>query len=359
MKRLFLLLIGILSCSFGFSQPLAPNFTVTTSDGNVIHLYEDLLNQGKTVVIKFFFTTCPPCNAMAPLMEPFYQEWGGGDGDVEFISLSIMNFDMNSNVAAYKLAKGHTFPGVGKDGGSITACQPYLNNTFGQFTGTPTFAVIAPDRTVIFDPRGSNYEATIDSVDVAIRSTGATKPPVPFTVGGTVKDVNGNGISGAIVHLQELGTEFTATTGANGQFSFVAMMEPRLTYTLTADKDNNYSNGVTTFDLIQMQRHVLSIAPFMLPQEFLASDANHSGGITTQDVIELRRILLHTADDLANNTSWIFINEDYSFGNPEFPYPETYTTHAALLHFSTKTTTPLHLRGIKIGDVNGSADPHQ
>ena len=62
-------------------------------------LYEvitDYLNQGKTVMIEIFFTTCPPCNAIAPLIEPLYQDWGGGDYDVEFFDLSNKNFDTDA-----------------------------------------------------------------------------------------------------------------------------------------------------------------------------------------------------------------------------------------------------------------------
>lgn len=340
------------------AQPLAPNFTITDSGGHIRRLYEDYLDQGKTVVIKFFFTTCPPCNAMAPLMEPFYQEWGGGNGDVEFISLSIMTFDQNANVAAYKLAKGHTFPGAGNNGGSITAAQPYLNNMFGSFTGTPTFAVIAPDRTVIFNPRGSSHEATIDSVDVAIRATGADKPEVPYLVSGVVRDQDGDPVSQAIVKVQGINNS-ADTTGANGQFSFTVAIEPRVSYKLTASKDINYSNGLTTFDLILLQKHILALAPFTEPAEFITADANHSSGITTQDIIELRRVLLHTVDHLDHNSSWLFINPDYDFANPQYPFPETYTSQKALLSFTTKTMSPLNLLGLKIGDVNHSADAQQ
>jgi thiol-disulfide isomerase/thioredoxin len=74
--RFSVLLFGFLFSSlFSFAQPLAPDFTVTDSHGNVHHLYADYLNQGKTVMIEVFFTTCPPCNSIAPYLEPLYQEW--------------------------------------------------------------------------------------------------------------------------------------------------------------------------------------------------------------------------------------------------------------------------------------------
>ena len=47
-----------------------------------------LPESGKDGGDRLFFTYCPPCNAIAPLVEPLYYTLGGGNGDVEFISLS-------------------------------------------------------------------------------------------------------------------------------------------------------------------------------------------------------------------------------------------------------------------------------
>jgi thiol-disulfide isomerase/thioredoxin len=359
MKRQLHLAIGLFLFAFTAlkSQP-APNFTITDSDGQSHNLYTDYLDQGKTVVIKFFFTTCPPCNAMAPLMEPFYQEWGGGAHDVEFISLSIMNFDDNNDVALYKTAKGHTFPGAGSDGGSVSASQPYLNGMFGSFTGTPTFAVIAPDRSVIFDPRGISFVATLDSVDVAIRSTGAEKPPIPYTISGTVKNTQNAGVSGVAVSVSGL-EQYVDTTNSAGQFEFTAMLEPRLDYYLSASKNYNFVNGVTTFDMIEIRKHVLALQIITQPTRLLAADANKSGGISTQDIVELRKLVLSVQDSLSQQESWFFYNAAYTFVNPEHPFPEIYNTLNAAIKFRTSSLPPFHFRALKIGDVNESADPGQ
>ena len=73
---------------------VAPDFTVTDINGQMHQLYADYLNQGKTVLLEVFYTTCPPCNSIAPLMEPFYQEWGAGDHDVEFFPVSYTHLDV-------------------------------------------------------------------------------------------------------------------------------------------------------------------------------------------------------------------------------------------------------------------------
>jgi thiol-disulfide isomerase/thioredoxin len=158
------------------SAQLAPDFTITDSDGQEHTLYADYLNQGKTVLIEVFFTTCPPCNAFAPHMEPMYMEWGSGQYDVEFFDLSNKSFDTDALVNAYTANHGHTYPAAGVDGGSLQAVAPYQSGTFGPFFGTPTFIVIAPDGTVQFDIKGSNSTQTVAMIHAAIAATGAEMP---------------------------------------------------------------------------------------------------------------------------------------------------------------------------------------
>lgn len=153
----------------------APNFMVTDSWGTSHRLYEDYLDQGKTVVIKIFYAACPPCNQIAPYVETLYQDWDAGHGDVQFIELSILATDTDVKVNAYKSAHSTTYPAAGAEGGSVSAVAPYKSGTFGTYTGTPTFVVIAPDRTLQWDVQGQNTEETIDALDAAITSTGAEK----------------------------------------------------------------------------------------------------------------------------------------------------------------------------------------
>ncbi len=146
---------------------------VTDSWGNTHQLYEDYLDQGKTVVIKVFYVACPPCNAIAPFLEPLYQSWGAGQADVQFIELSILQSDSDSKINVYKNTHSTTFPACGGEGESVSAVAPYKSGMFGIYTGTPTFVVIAPDKTVNYDVTGINIQTTIEALDAAIEATGA------------------------------------------------------------------------------------------------------------------------------------------------------------------------------------------
>lgn len=351
----------MLACCFSLAlpaQPLAPDFNVTDSQGQQRQLYADYLNQGKTVVLKLFFTYCPPCNAIAPLVEPLYQAWGGGNGDVEFISLSIKNDDTSADVAAYKANHGHTFPGVGADGGSLAASQPYRSGAFGFFLGTPTFVVIAPGGAVTFDPRGPGQQGMIDAVDAAIAATGAVRPLVSFTGGGSVNTPQGDPIKGVTVGIAELpGPGWTS--GPGGQFSFNAQLAPNEQYTLQAAKTGGDRNGVSTHDLLLISRHILGVAPFNDPLLLIASDANRDSRVTTIDLIYLRRLILGIDMEFDNQESWIFINSAYQFQNPYNPFSEVYSGDATKVLFSPLAGTPLNWVGLKVGDVNDSADGGQ
>ena len=125
--------------------------------------------------------------------------------------------------------------------------------------------------------------------------------------------------------------------------------------TLTPIKDNNHLNGVSTFDLVLITRHVLGLAALGNPYKMIAADANKSGSITSFDIVELRKLILGIYQTLPNNTSWRFIPKSFSFPNNNNPFetvfPEDYTY--------TMPSTPgiIEFYGIKIGDVNGNALP--
>jgi len=192
MMRNILCILILFVGSFAFGQD-APDFVVTDSKGVSHELYKDYLDVGKTVVLKVFFTTCPPCNAIAPATQQLNLEWGDGDFDVEFFDLSTRGGDNDGLIDAYGDRHGLSFPGVGGEGGSIQALAPYRNGDFGTYRGTPSFIVIAPDKSVTFDPgRGSSSnDAWIDAIDAAIEATGANRP-------GTTSIKNQSGLFSAL-----------------------------------------------------------------------------------------------------------------------------------------------------------------
>jgi thiol-disulfide isomerase/thioredoxin len=343
----------VLVSLFGYSQPPAPDFMITDSEGNPHELYADYLDEGKTVVLKIFFTFCPPCNAIAPSTQTLYEEWNAGTGDVEFISLSILPSDTDSDVNVYKNNHGITYPGAGGEGNSVAASAPYTDGTYGFFLGTPTFVVIAPDGTVNYNPRGSTQSATIDSVSAAIAATGALRY-VEYTGGGQVTTVDGEGMSAVKLFVE--GQQDTFYTDATGMYNFTTLLVVDSTYRIVAERDTNDTNGISTNDLRTISQHILGVDT-LTGASMIAADANRSSSISVVDIIRLRSKVLGITNVLVDQPSWIFLNADYTFSNPEIPFDEVYNGPATILEFDASRTAPLNFSGIKIGDVNHSALP--
>jgi peroxiredoxin len=147
----------------------APEFTVTDIDGQSHTLYTDYLNQGKTVMLKIFYSTCPPCNSQANALQALYEDWGSGSHDVQFIEVSNKTWETDQTAGTYTSNHGITFPTVSATGGSLTVVNAYVNAGFGSFTGTPTYIVISPSGSV-------NWDVEFVNLDAAISETGAEKP---------------------------------------------------------------------------------------------------------------------------------------------------------------------------------------
>ncbi len=294
MKNL-LLLACVFACFSAFASP-APNFTVTTSDNQTIQLYQNFISQGKVVVIEAFFIACPPCATHAPLLQNLYtQMQAAHPGKVEFILLSTQTGDINTSVASYKASKGLTMPAAGSDGGSIAALQPYTSGQFGPFLGTPTFIVIAPNTgEVHFDIRGNSASATIAKVSQKIEEL---LPPPFVPTYCSLKDPFNNNLSD--VALQVTAGAFDTTIMANGNYtlSTVASLANK-TYTIKPAKDDNPLNGLTTYDLVLISKHILGIEALKCAWQRLAADVNCSGSITTFDIVAARKVILGINQEL-------------------------------------------------------------
>jgi cytochrome oxidase Cu insertion factor (SCO1/SenC/PrrC family) len=90
MIRVFILLLCITFIPIVKAQtPLeeAIDFQVTDVNGNEIHLFQLLDEEGKYVLIDFFFTTCGPCQDIVPRVSEAYEYFGCGEHDIEFIAM--------------------------------------------------------------------------------------------------------------------------------------------------------------------------------------------------------------------------------------------------------------------------------
>ena len=90
-------------------------------------------------------------------------------------------------------------------------------------------------------------------------------------------------------------------------------------YIITPTKDEPAVNGVTTFDLVILRRHILGDQIITDPYKLIAADVNGSNSISTLDLVNIRKLIL-LIDDSFPGSSWRFIPADYVFPNPTNPW---------------------------------------
>jgi hypothetical protein len=145
----------------------------------------------------------------------------------------------------------------------------------------------------------------------------------------------------------------TMVTDTDGSYHFDELMTG-FDYSVTPYLNANPLNGVTTFDLVLMSKHILGTQLLDSPYKLIAADINMSNTITTFDMIQLRKLILNIETAFTNNTSWRFVETAYSFPQPTNPWYEVFPE---LINENNLNTDILDADfvGVKIGDVNGSA----
>lgn len=203
----------------------------------------------------------------------------------------------------------------------------------------------------------ADYCETFVLVQDNLGSCGNSTPsPV---VSGALKTEMQDGVEEAEVHLQGTPpnglpdvTTFDMSDNL-GSFWFINALPMGSNYTVTPEKNDNPLNGVTTYDLVLISKHILGIEPLGSPYKMIAADANKSNSITTFDVVELRKLILGIYQTLPANHSWRFISNGYSFPNQDNPFQETFPESKSVADMQNSDLNA-NFTGVKIGDVNNS-----
>jgi hypothetical protein len=171
------------------------------------------------------------------------------------------------------------------------------------------------------------------------------------SIAGTISTEGSANLQGASITLSGAASQ-TATTAANGAYSFVNLAKGG-DFTVTPQLDKNHLNGVSTFDLVLIQKHILGVVALNSPYKMIAADVNNSKSITTLDLIALRKLILNIDQTFQNNTSWRFVDATYKFPNASNPWAAAFPEVVSINDMATNTTA--NFVAIKVGDVNASA----
>jgi len=143
-------------------------------------------------------------------------------------------------------------------------------------------------------------------------------------------------------------------TGPPGTFEILAGAAC-LAGGLNPKRDGSPLNGVSTFDLVLINRHILGIETLNSPYKMIAADVNNSRSVSTADIVALRKLILGIDTDLTNVDSWRFVPADFTFPNPQNPFQTVFPEGVAVTPGAAPQVS--NFIGLKVGDVNGNALP--
>jgi hypothetical protein len=205
---------------------------------------------------------------------------------------------------------------------------------------------------------GKNRDYCASKVRILDNPIGVCKEVQRLTVAGQLVTEQGIGIEDAALDLQAAHPDFLPISLAlrnepGGSYKFLKALPIGADYTVTPLKDDNPLNGVNTFDIVLISKHILGIESLGSPYKMIAADVNNSNGITAADMVEIRKLILGIYTNFPNSNSWRFVDKSYVFPDPANPfdprYPENISKTGVL-------SDQLHddFIGVKIGDVNGT-----
>jgi hypothetical protein len=136
----------------------------------------------------------------------------------------------------------------------------------------------------------------------------------------------------------------------DGNFSLDNLVKNQ-NYMLKPNNNIEWMNGISTMDLLLIQRHILGLGRLNTPYKLIAADVNNDEKINATDLVLLRKLILGITTDIPGNESWRFINKNVAMADTNHPWPLTSEVKFDALAVDK---TNADFIGIKTGDVNGT-----
>jgi len=171
------------------------------------------------------------------------------------------------------------------------------------------------------------------------------------SVAGVIQTEGKTEVEGVQVNLSGE-SQKQMSTGVNGRYVF-QNLNNGLDYTVTPSLNKGFLNGVSTYDLILISKHILGNQPLNTPYKLIAADVNNSKSITTLDMIQLRKLILNIDATFPNNSSWRFVDASYTFANASNPWAASFPEVKNVNDLTGALSA--NFVAVKVGDVNGNA----
>ena len=175
-----------------------------------------------------------------------------------------------------------------------------------------------------------------------------------MTVSGTI-----NTEKGALIELVEveLDTDFPEfpkynMTDEDGVFTFNNLFE-NVDYMITPSRNDNHLNGVSTLDIVLIQKHILGTEVLESPYAKIAADVNNDCTVTGLDIVQIRKLILgkYSDNNFPNNSSWRFVDQNFEF----LPFDQPCQFDEVVELDNLTASEAVDFKGVKVGDINESA----
>lgn len=169
-------------------------------------------------------------------------------------------------------------------------------------------------------------------------------------VGGKIITEDNKVVKGVEVRYKTSEKDGSVIVDKVGNYGF-DNLERGKAYSIDGYRDGDPLDGVSTMDIVFIQRHILGLEKFTSPYQMIAADIDDSKSITASDLTRIRKLILGATDKFPNNRpSWVMIPKN-GIKNPDSPlyFDTEYKTESLL-----NDITDADFVAVKIGDVNYS-----
>jgi len=187
----------------------------------------------------------------------------------------------------------------------------------------------------------------VESIQVSILPIGFGA--CSANIAGIIQTINRQHVEGVKVQISGYQGDKLVLTRKDGLYK-MSGLEIGIDYTIYPELNKLPLNGVSTYDILLIQKHLLNTRKITNPYELIAADVNKSGSVSITDVLQMRKLILGVDREFPQNKSWRFVEAFHKFQDESkpFTFPEIRNIN------DLAGPTEVNFIGIKIGDLNGS-----
>ena len=174
--------------------------------------------------------------------------------------------------------------------------------------------------------------------------------PERIEITGKVESYDHRILEQVRVELKNQNDQIEDFTDASGSYAFQDL-EMYEDFVVAPEFENPYLNGVSTLDLVMIQRHILGQEDLANPYKILAADVNTSNTVDAIDLLQIRKLILGITTEFHDTPSWKFVDAAHSFLDDQNPW--VYPTQMEMYDLDYNAAE-MNFVGVKTGDVNGS-----